>query len=80
MDYWESIRVSYAAFEAGQKSGSSDVYLHEMPGARAHTHAPSLGGCSRALAPSRRVASYEQPPDPRAARSAWRVRDRNARA
>ncbi|KAG8458106.1 hypothetical protein KFE25_012766 [Diacronema lutheri] len=32
MDYWESIRVSYAAFEANQKSGSADVYLHEMPG------------------------------------------------
>jgi hypothetical protein len=32
MDYWESVRVSYTAFEANQKSGSSDVYLHEMPG------------------------------------------------
>jgi len=32
LDYWESIRVSYAAFEANQKSGSADVYLHEMPG------------------------------------------------
>jgi len=31
-DYWESARMSYAAFESGQKSGSSDVYIHEMPG------------------------------------------------
>ena len=32
IDYWESARMSYAAFESGQKSGSSDVYDHEMPG------------------------------------------------
>mmetsp|Transcript_6984 Transcript_6984/g.22785 ORF Transcript_6984/g.22785 Transcript_6984/m.22785 type:complete len:1124 (+) Transcript_6984:70-3441(+) len=32
IDYWESARMSYAAFESGQKSGSSDVYNHEMPG------------------------------------------------
>eukprot|EP00628_Pelagophyceae_sp_CCMP2097_P030687 CAMPEP_0184186368 /NCGR_PEP_ID=MMETSP0976-20121227/387_1 /TAXON_ID=483370 /ORGANISM="non described non described, Strain CCMP2097" /LENGTH=1136 /DNA_ID=CAMNT_0026490657 /DNA_START=46 /DNA_END=3454 /DNA_ORIENTATION=- len=32
IDYWESARVSYAAFESGQKSGSSEVYAHEMPG------------------------------------------------
>jgi len=32
IDYWESARMSYAAFESGQKSGTSDVYNHEMPG------------------------------------------------
>ncbi|KAJ8600689.1 hypothetical protein CTAYLR_008308 [Chrysophaeum taylorii] len=32
IDYWESTRVSYAAFESGQKSGSAEVYHHEMPG------------------------------------------------
>ena len=32
IEYWESVRFSYAAFESGQKSGSSEVYTHEMPG------------------------------------------------
>ncbi|KAH8066829.1 pyruvate carboxylase [Aureococcus anophagefferens] len=32
IDYWESTRVSYAAFESGQKSGSAEVYDHEIPG------------------------------------------------
>lgn len=31
-DYWEEARGLYAPFESGQKSGSADVYLHEMPG------------------------------------------------
>lgn len=30
--YWEGIRPQYAAFESDQKSGASEVYLHEMPG------------------------------------------------
>jgi pyruvate carboxylase len=32
IEYWESVRFSYAAFESGQKSGSAEVYEHEMPG------------------------------------------------
>jgi pyruvate carboxylase len=32
IEYWESVRFSYSAFESGQKSGSSEVYTHEMPG------------------------------------------------
>ena len=31
-DYWEDTRALYAPFESGQKSGSADVYEHEMPG------------------------------------------------
>ena len=31
-DYWEAVRTQYAAFESDMKSGSSEVYLHEMPG------------------------------------------------
>ena len=31
-EYWEECRGIYAPFESGQKSGSADVYLHEMPG------------------------------------------------
>ena len=31
-EYWEECRGLYAPFESGQKTGSSDVYMHEMPG------------------------------------------------
>ncbi len=31
-DYWEAVRVQYAAFESNLKAGASEVYLHEMPG------------------------------------------------
>jgi pyruvate carboxylase len=31
-DYWEVVREYYAAFDTGPKSGSAEVYLHEMPG------------------------------------------------
>ncbi|TYO85408.1 pyruvate carboxylase [Oceanicella actignis] len=31
-DYWEQVRLQYAAFETEMKSGASEVYLHEMPG------------------------------------------------
>jgi pyruvate carboxylase len=31
-DYWETVREYYAAFDTGPKSGTAEVYLHEMPG------------------------------------------------
>ena len=31
-DYWETVREYYAPFDTGPKSGSAEVYLHEMPG------------------------------------------------
>lgn len=31
-EYWEECRGLCAPFESGQKSGSADVYIHEMPG------------------------------------------------
>ena len=31
-NYWEQTRRIYAPFESGLKSGSADVYMHEMPG------------------------------------------------
>ena len=31
-DYWEQARGLYAPFESGLKSGSADIYDHEMPG------------------------------------------------
>ncbi|HNQ72378.1 MAG TPA: pyruvate carboxylase [Verrucomicrobiota bacterium] len=31
-DYWEQVRTYYAPFDTAPKSGSAEVYLHEMPG------------------------------------------------
>ena len=31
-NYWEGVRRCYAPFEADMRAGTSDVYLHEMPG------------------------------------------------
>jgi len=31
-DYWEVVREFYAPFDTGPKTGSAEVYLHEMPG------------------------------------------------
>ncbi len=31
-DYWEQVRHFYAPFDTAPKSGSAEVYLHEMPG------------------------------------------------
>ncbi len=31
-DYWETVRSYYTPFDNAPKSGTSDVYIHEMPG------------------------------------------------
>jgi pyruvate carboxylase len=31
-DYWEQVRTIYAPFDTSPRSGSAEVYLHEMPG------------------------------------------------
>ncbi|HKW99282.1 MAG TPA: pyruvate carboxylase [Bryobacteraceae bacterium] len=31
-DYWEAVRTCYAPFDTGPRSGSAEVYIHEMPG------------------------------------------------
>src|SRR4051794_5199012 len=31
-DYWEVVRTHYTPFDNAPKSGSADVYIHEMPG------------------------------------------------
>ncbi|MEW6303865.1 MAG: pyruvate carboxylase [Verrucomicrobiota bacterium] len=31
-DYWEQVRPAYAPFDTAPKTGSAEVYLHEMPG------------------------------------------------
>jgi pyruvate carboxylase len=48
-DYWETVRTYYGPFDEAPKSGSSDVYLHEMPGGqytnlKAQAEAMGLGG------------------------------------
>ena len=48
-DYWETVRTYYEPFDEAPKSGSSDVYIHEMPGGqytnlKAQAEAMGLGG------------------------------------
>ncbi|BDC48779.1 pyruvate carboxylase [Bryobacterales bacterium F-183] len=31
-DYWETVRTYYVPFDSAPKSGTAEVYLHEMPG------------------------------------------------
>ncbi|MBA3975121.1 MAG: pyruvate carboxylase [Candidatus Solibacter sp.] len=31
-DYWEGVRLNYAPFDTAPRSGTADVYIHEMPG------------------------------------------------
>jgi len=31
-DYWEKVREYYAPFDTGPRTGTAEVYLHEMPG------------------------------------------------
>jgi len=31
-DYWEAVRAYYAPFDTGLRSGTAEVYIHEMPG------------------------------------------------
>ncbi len=31
-DYWEAVRANYLPFDSAPRSGTADVYLHEMPG------------------------------------------------
>jgi pyruvate carboxylase len=48
-DYWETIRTYYAPFDEAPKSGTAEVYIHEMPGGqytnlKAQAEAMGLGG------------------------------------
>jgi pyruvate carboxylase len=31
-DYWEAVRANYSPFDTSPRSGTAEVYLHEMPG------------------------------------------------
>ncbi len=48
-DYWETVRIYYTPFDQAPKSGTADVYIHEMPGGqytnlKAQADAMGLGG------------------------------------
>ncbi len=48
-DYWETVRSYYSPFDEAPKSGTSEVYIHEMPGGqytnlKAQAEAMGLGG------------------------------------
>lgn len=48
-DYWETVRTYYTPFDEAPKSGSADVYIHEMPGGqytnlKAQAESMGLGG------------------------------------
>jgi pyruvate carboxylase len=48
-DYWETVRTYYTPFDQAPKSGTADVYIHEMPGGqytnlKAQAEAMGLGG------------------------------------
>ena len=48
-DYWEAVREYYAPFDTGPKSGTAEVYIHEMPGGqytnlKAQAESMGLGG------------------------------------
>ena len=49
-DYWEKVREFYAPFDTAPKTGSAEVYLHEMPGGQftnLKEQAASMGLSSR---------------------------------
>jgi pyruvate carboxylase len=42
--YWETVRDYYAPFESGLKSGTAEVYLHEIPGGQYSNYKPQVAG------------------------------------
>jgi pyruvate carboxylase len=43
-NYWETVRDSYAPFESGLKSGTAEVYRHEIPGGQYSNYKPQVAG------------------------------------
>src|SRR5262249_57543992 len=56
-DYWEVVREFYAPFDTGPKSGTAEVYIHEMPGGQ-YTN---LKEQSAAMGPASPVAGLPRP-------------------
>jgi pyruvate carboxylase len=42
--YWEAVREWYAPFESGLKSGTAEVYRHEIPGGQYSNFRPQVAG------------------------------------
>ena len=43
-NYWETVREHYAPFESGLKSGTAEVYRHEIPGGQYSNYKPQVAG------------------------------------
>lgn len=43
-NYWEAVREWYAPFESGLKSGTAEVYRHEIPGGQYSNYKPQVAG------------------------------------
>ncbi len=43
-NYWETVREWYAPFESGLKSGTAEVYRHEIPGGQYSNYKPQVSG------------------------------------
>jgi pyruvate carboxylase len=43
-NYWETVREYYAPFEPGLKSGTAEVYYHEIPGGQYSNFKPQVAG------------------------------------
>ncbi|WP_242395557.1 pyruvate carboxylase [Anaeromyxobacter oryzisoli] len=43
-NYWETVREYYAPFESGLKSGTAEVYRHEIPGGQYSNFKPQVAG------------------------------------
>jgi len=43
-NYWETVRDWYAPFESGLKSGTAEVYRHEIPGGQYSNFKPQVAG------------------------------------
>ena len=62
-DYWEQVREIYAPFDTAPKTGSAEVYLHEMPGGQytnLKEQAASMGLASRWSEIARTYAEVNQ--------------------
>jgi pyruvate carboxylase len=42
--YWETVREWYAPFESGLRSGTAEVYRHEIPGGQYSNFKPQVAG------------------------------------
>ena len=43
-NYWETVRTYYSPFESGLKSGTAEVYYHEIPGGQYSNYKPMVEG------------------------------------